>query len=118
METNSDLLSANVPGEVRIKVLMIYFRPFAPSPALLRSLWIQGPCVFKLYRNRPVDTAEAFDENGWFKTGDVAERTEDGYYKILGRNSSDIIKVTFCSDYTCRSIIMFIKELWLQDFCS
>jgi acyl-CoA synthetase (AMP-forming)/AMP-acid ligase II len=30
----------------------------------------------------------------WFKTGDIAEVSPDGYYKILGRSSSDIIKVT------------------------
>ena len=54
---------------------------------------MKGPCVFKYYKNRPQETTDAFDENGWFKTGDVAERTEDGFFKILGRNSTDIIKV-------------------------
>lgn len=38
-------------------------------------------------------TKESFDDDGWFKTGDVAEVDEDGYYKILGRSSTDIIKV-------------------------
>lgn len=38
----------------------------------------------------------AFDENGWFKTGDIALRhsfDDTVVYRILGRNSTDIIKV-------------------------
>lgn len=53
--------------------------------------------------NRPDATAEAFDEAGWFMTGDIAcfDSSEDtaarvigdrGGYKILGRASVDIIK--------------------------
>mmetsp|Transcript_70401 Transcript_70401/g.138238 ORF Transcript_70401/g.138238 Transcript_70401/m.138238 type:complete len:590 (+) Transcript_70401:48-1817(+) len=60
----------NTPGELRIK----------------------GPQVFSHYLNRPDATKETFDAEGWFKTGDVAEVGADGFYKILGRNSTDIIK--------------------------
>jgi malonyl-CoA/methylmalonyl-CoA synthetase len=49
--------------------------------------------------NRPDATAEAFDEAGWFMTGDIAcyDSLEDagvngGGYRILGRASVDIIK--------------------------
>lgn len=49
--------------------------------------------MFKHYLNRPDATAETFDSHGWFKTGDIAQLDADGYYKILGRNSTDIIKV-------------------------
>ena len=55
------------------------------------------------YLNRPDATAEAFDEAGWFMTGDIAcyDYVDDaasgvnggrGGYKILGRASVDIIK--------------------------
>jgi malonyl-CoA/methylmalonyl-CoA synthetase len=43
------------------------------------------------YWKKPTATKETFDEQGWFKTGDVAT-VVDGYYKILGRASVDIIK--------------------------
>mmetsp|Transcript_30928 Transcript_30928/g.44436 ORF Transcript_30928/g.44436 Transcript_30928/m.44436 type:complete len:194 (+) Transcript_30928:345-926(+) len=69
-ETETDVLHPNQPGEIRVT----------------------GPCVFKHYINLPEATAECFDKQGWFKTGDIAERTVDGFYKILGRQSSDIIK--------------------------
>jgi acyl-CoA synthetase (AMP-forming)/AMP-acid ligase II len=38
------------------------------------------------------DAAFRDGRDGWFKTGDVARRDGDGYYWILGRRSSDIIK--------------------------
>jgi malonyl-CoA/methylmalonyl-CoA synthetase len=55
------------------------------------ELLVKGDTVFKRYWNRPEETARSFVD-GWFKTGDIAELDNDGYYKILGRNSSDIIK--------------------------
>jgi malonyl-CoA/methylmalonyl-CoA synthetase len=51
---------------------------------------VRGPTVFLEYWRRPDATRQAF-RDGWFRTGDVALR-EDGYYRILGRNSVDIIK--------------------------
>lgn len=51
---------------------------------------IRGAQVFQEYWNRPEETAKAF-RDGWFRTGDVAV-VEDGYYRILGRQSVDIIK--------------------------
>jgi len=46
--------------------------------------------VFREYWRRPDATREVF-RDGWFRTGDVAV-VEDGYYRILGRRSVDIIK--------------------------
>ena len=42
--------------------------------------------------NKPEATKETFDKDGWFKTGDIVSVDSEGYYKILGRNSVDIIK--------------------------
>jgi malonyl-CoA/methylmalonyl-CoA synthetase len=51
---------------------------------------VRGPTVFREYLGRPAATAEAFHD-GWFRTGDVAV-VENGSYRILGRQSVDIIK--------------------------
>jgi malonyl-CoA/methylmalonyl-CoA synthetase len=51
---------------------------------------VRGAQVFREYWKRPRETESAFRE-GWFRTGDIAV-LEDGYYRILGRNSVDIIK--------------------------
>jgi len=56
------------------------------------ELWIRGPSVFKGYLGRDEATRAAFAEGGWFKTGDVAERAEDGHIRLLGRTSVDILK--------------------------
>ena len=68
MENNKIIQEEGIPGEIMIK----------------------GPQVFLEYWNRAKTTEDSFFE-GWFKTGDVAELV-DGYYKILGRASVDIIK--------------------------
>ena len=54
------------------------------------EIQVRGPAVFREYWNLPAITAEAF-EGAWFRTGDMAMR-ENGYYRILGRLSVDIIK--------------------------
>lgn len=55
------------------------------------EIQVKGPTVFKEYWGKQQATEEAFTSDGWFKTGDVAE-VQDHYYRILGRNSTDIIK--------------------------
>jgi malonyl-CoA/methylmalonyl-CoA synthetase len=56
------------------------------------ELWIRGPSVFKGYLGREQASRDAFADGGWFKTGDVAERAADGYVRLLGRTSVDILK--------------------------
>mmetsp|Transcript_37375 Transcript_37375/g.80986 ORF Transcript_37375/g.80986 Transcript_37375/m.80986 type:complete len:289 (-) Transcript_37375:64-930(-) len=56
------------------------------------DLQIKGDTVFREYWNRQEATAEAFDEDGWFHTGDVASSSADNRFAILGRSSVDIIK--------------------------
>lgn len=54
------------------------------------EIWVKGPCVFREYWDNPGATADSFDGD-WFKTGDIAT-IEEGYYRIMGRSSVDIIK--------------------------
>ena len=67
-DENGDLVEDDTPGEIEIR----------------------GPSVFREYWRRPQITRSSF-RDGWFRTGDVAV-VEDGAYRILGRNSVDIIK--------------------------
>jgi len=58
------------------------------------SLFVKGPNVFQEYLNRPEETRDAFDSDGFFDTGDVAEFNPHlNSYRILGRASVDILKV-------------------------
>lgn len=54
------------------------------------EIWVRGENVFAEYWDNPDATAKEFTD-GWFRTGDIAE-LDDGYYRILGRSSVDIIK--------------------------
>ncbi|MFC3892981.1 acyl-CoA synthetase [Lentzea rhizosphaerae] len=55
------------------------------------EIQVRGPNLFTEYLNRPDATAEAFAD-GWFRTGDVGTRDADGYFRIVGRKATDIIK--------------------------
>ncbi|OBK65960.1 acyl-CoA synthetase [Mycobacterium colombiense] len=56
------------------------------------KLHVRGPMMFDGYLNRPDATAEAFDADGWYRTGDVAVIDADGMHRIVGRESVDLIK--------------------------
>ena len=53
---------------------------------------IRGHNVMKGYWNRPEATEEAIDDDGWFKTGDMATIDEDGYFFIVDRKKDLIIR--------------------------
>lgn len=55
---------------------------------------IRGHNVMKGYYNRPEATAEVM-RDGWFRTGDLARRDEDGYYFIIDRAKDMIIRGGF-----------------------
>lgn len=55
------------------------------------EIQVKGPNVFREYWQKPEATRKTFTEDGWFKTGDIA-LLDKGSYRILGRNSVDIIK--------------------------
>ena len=63
-------LPDGVPGELRVK-----------SYALMRG-----------YHKKPKETADSYDADGWFRTGDMAEHHADGYIRFLGR-FKDMLKV-------------------------
>ncbi|MBL1076096.1 acyl-CoA synthetase [Nocardia sp. 2] len=56
------------------------------------GLQVRGPMLFDGYLNRPEVSAESWTEDGWFKTGDVAVIDADGFHRIVGRESVDLIK--------------------------
>jgi long-chain acyl-CoA synthetase len=57
------------------------------------ELCVRGPQVMKGYWQRPDATAEVIDNEGWFKTGDIAIIQADGFIKIVDRKK-DMINVS------------------------
>lgn len=64
----------------------------ASDDATIGEVAVRGPNVFLRYLHREDATAAVLDEQGWFYTGDLATRTADGYYRIVGRRATDLIK--------------------------
>jgi fatty acid CoA ligase FadD36 len=62
------------------------------GPEAVGELQISGPTLFLDYLGRPDATAASRTEDGWFKTGDVARIGADGWHRIVGRASTDLIK--------------------------
>jgi long-chain acyl-CoA synthetase len=52
---------------------------------------IRGHNIMKGYYNRPEATAEVM-KDGWFRSGDLAYRDDDGYYYIVDRSKDMIIR--------------------------
>ncbi len=57
----------------------------------LGEIVLRGENILKGYYKNPEATASAF-RNGWFHTGDVGYRDEDGYFFIVDRKSDMIIR--------------------------
>jgi long-chain acyl-CoA synthetase len=53
---------------------------------------IRGHNVMKGYWERPEATEESLDDDGWFRTGDMAKIDEDGYFFIVDRKKDLIIR--------------------------
>lgn len=51
----------------------------------------KGPNIFKGYYKDEKATNDAFDEEGWFKTGDVGLWTDDGFLKIIDRKKEILV---------------------------
>ena len=84
-----------IPGAVgaplpRVDLRLVDADGHIVAPGDSGEIEVRGPNVFREYWQRPEATLEAF-RDGWFRTGDMAV-SEDGVYRILGRQSVDIIK--------------------------
>ena len=58
------------------------------------ELWIKSPAMMDGYLNAPDETAEVISA-GWFKTGDVATISPDGFVQIVGRVRERILRGGF-----------------------
>lgn len=66
--------------------------PVACDGEAVGSLEVSAPTVMSGYVNLPRETAEVFTDDGWVRTGDVASVSGDGWHRIVGRESTDLIK--------------------------
>jgi malonyl-CoA/methylmalonyl-CoA synthetase len=96
MATSNPLGGERRPGTVGSPLPGVELRRVAEggaeaAPGEAGELWVRGPSVFAGYWRRDEATQKAFTD-GWFRTGDVASVDAEGYVRLLGRASVDILK--------------------------
>jgi fatty-acyl-CoA synthase len=64
----------------------------AELPGTPGELRVRGHGLMHGYYRRPEETAQTFDADGWFRTGDLATIDEAGFVRFLGR-AKDMLKV-------------------------
>lgn len=55
------------------------------------ELWVKGPQVMKGYWNKPDETKEVLDQEGWLHTGDIGYQDEEGFIYLVDRKKEMII---------------------------
>jgi malonyl-CoA/methylmalonyl-CoA synthetase len=101
MNTGNPYLGERRPGSVGL--------PFPGVSVRLvdGEIQLKGPNLFAGYWRREEATRAAFAD-GWFRTGDLAQRAPDGYYTLSGRKSDLIISGGF--NIYPREIEEFLQE--------
>ena len=90
------LISANrnkyrKPGSVGTPILACRVKIDNPDENGEGEICVKGPNVMLGYYNNPEATAEVFDKDGFFHTGDYGKLDEDGWIYITGRKKNLII---------------------------
>ena len=81
----SPVLSANQPGAVRIGTVGHVYPGVELRIADEGEIQVRGPIVMTGYWQKPVETRQAFAEDGWLRTGDVGRLDEDGFIVVVDR---------------------------------
>ncbi|XP_026727212.1 luciferin 4-monooxygenase-like [Trichoplusia ni] len=73
-----------LPGLCEVKLVDPDTKRVITEPNVPGEIWTKG-AVFTEYYKNPEETATSFSEDGWFKTGDVLYKDEEGYYYFVER---------------------------------
>ncbi len=84
-------ISVSTPRLAKIATVGTPLPPMSVRISEDGEVLIKGPSVFVGYHNNPEATAAAFDEDGWFRTGDIGTLDRDGYLSITGRAKEIIV---------------------------
>ncbi|AXV05329.1 Long-chain-fatty-acid--CoA ligase [Euzebya pacifica] len=86
-------LTSNLPGDMKVGTVGKALPGVELKIANDREILAKGPNITQGYLNRPDATGDAFDDEGWFHTGDEGSIDADGFLKITGRKK-ELIKTS------------------------
>jgi cyclohexanecarboxylate-CoA ligase len=91
--SDTDEQLANTDGRpiVGIAVRIVTVDGRSAGPGEEGEIRLQGPMVFRAYTD-PALTAEAFDAEGFFRTGDLGRLRADGHLRVTGRLKDVIVR--------------------------
>ncbi len=96
MNFSNPLRNVKKPGSIGLPLPHVEVRIVNPNnfenlkPGGVGEIWLKGPNVTPGYWRKPRETEAAFVD-GWFRTGDLGKKDEDGYYYITDRLKHIII---------------------------
>ncbi len=96
MNFSNPLQGKRKPGSIGMPLPALEVRMVDPAtgadvkPGQTGEIWLKGPAVTPGYWQKPEETAKTF-EQGWFRTGDLGNIDEDGYYYLTDRIKHIII---------------------------
>jgi malonyl-CoA/methylmalonyl-CoA synthetase len=96
MNFSNPLRGKRKPGSIGVPLPALEVRIVDPEtgmdvkPGQTGEIWLKGPAVTPGYWRKPQETGRAFGQ-GWFKTGDLGNMDEDGYYYLTDRIKHIII---------------------------
>jgi len=96
MNFSNPLRGKRKPGSIGLPLPHLEVRIVDPEiskdiqPGEVGEIWLKGPAITPGYWQKPEETARAF-KDGWFRTGDLGRKDEDGYYYLTDRLKNIII---------------------------
>jgi acyl-CoA synthetase (AMP-forming)/AMP-acid ligase II len=85
----SETIGKPVPG-AEVKIVDVNREEVPPGE--VGEIACRSNGVFIGYYNMPEKTSEAIDKDGWFYTGDLGTKDEQGYFRVVGRKKDLIIR--------------------------
>src|SRR5215213_4075179 len=91
--TEACIVCANRPDDNKVGSIGTPFDDIEMVIGAQDEILIRGKNVMQGYYNKPEETAKALDEEGWYHTGDIGYKDEDGHFYVTDR-LKDLFKLS------------------------
>lgn len=117
MTETSPVIAFNIPGQPRLGTVGQRLRNVEVRLAEDDELLVRGASVTPGYYRNPEANEEAFTEDGWFKTGDIATLSADGYIAITDRKKHLLVLSTGKKVTPAPIESDILQSAWIEQAC-